>query len=136
MFFFSPLYLLLMLPFGLLAWWASSRVKGTFAKYSKVPIRSGFSGAETAAAMLRGAGIDDVSIQGVPGMLSDHYDPTRKRVCLSEEILNGRSAAAVAVAAHEVGHAIQHAQNYAPMTLRASLVQAEPDWLSQPESAT
>ncbi len=124
MFFFNPLYLLLMLPFGLLAMWASSRVKGTFAKYSKVPIRSGFSGADTAAAMLRGAGISDVSIQGVPGMLSDHYDPSRKLVCLSEEILNGRSAAAVAVAAHEVGHAIQHAQNYAPMTLRASLVPA------------
>ena len=121
-FFLDPRYFIVVLPFALLAVWASSRVKGTFAKYSKVPIRSGFTGAQTAAAILRGAGIHDVTVEGVPGMLSDHYDPRRKVVCLSEEILNGNSAAAVAVAAHEVGHAIQDAQNYAPMTARAAIL--------------
>ncbi len=116
------LYFALIVPFALLAMWASSRVKGTFHKYSKVAIRSGYSGADAARAILQGAGIHDVQIQPVPGMLSDHYDPRRKVVCLSGEILNGRSVAAVAVAAHEVGHAIQHAQAYAPMAWRASLV--------------
>ena len=115
-------YLLVIGPFMLLALWASSRVKGTFAKYNEVPIRSGYTGFETAQAMLRGAGIDDVSIESVPGMLSDHYDPRAKVVRLSEAILHGNSAAAVAVAAHEVGHAIQHAQNYKPMAWRAAVV--------------
>jgi Zn-dependent membrane protease YugP len=115
-------YLLFMLPMLVLSLWASARVKGTFRKYNQVPLRSGVSGAEAAAMILRGAGIHDVSIAAVPGMLSDHYDPTRKVVALSNEILNGRTAAAVAVAAHEVGHAIQHAQAYAPMSVRASLV--------------
>jgi len=119
---FSLSYLLWTVPFAILAIWASRRVKGTFAKYNQVPIRSGFSGAETAQAMLRGAGILDVTIESAPGMLSDHYDPTRRVVCLSDEILHGRSVAAVAVAAHEVGHAIQHHQNYAPLAARASLV--------------
>jgi uncharacterized protein len=123
-FFFDPVYLLILAPFFLLALWASSRVKSTFRKYSKVPIRSGFSGAQTAQAMLQGAGIHDVSIESVPGMLSDHYDPRAKVVRLSDDILHGRSAAAVAVAAHEVGHAIQDAQGYAPMGIRSSLVPA------------
>jgi hypothetical protein len=72
--------------------------------------------------MLRGAGIHDVRIESVPGMLSDHYDPRAKAVRLSDEILHGRSAASVAVAAHEVGHAIQDAQGYAPMGIRAAIV--------------
>ena len=117
-------YILILLPFAALAMWASARVKGTFAKYSKVPLRSGYSGAEAAAAILRGAGIHDVQIEGVPGMLSDHYDPRAKVVRLSNDILHGRSAAAVAVAAHEVGHAIQDAQGYQPMQWRAALVPA------------
>ena len=117
-------YILILLPFAILAMWASARVKGTFAKYSKVPLRSGYSGAEAAAAILGGAGIHDVQIEGVRGMLSDHYDPRAKVVRLSEEILHGRSAAAVAVAAHEVGHAIQDAQGYQPMQWRAALVPA------------
>lgn len=115
-------YLIFMAPFLLLSVWASMRVKGTFQQYNKVPIRSGVSGAQAAAMILKGAGIHDVTIEGVPGMLSDHYDPSRKVVALSHEILNGRTAAAVAVAAHEVGHAIQHAEAYAPMSMRASLV--------------
>ena len=115
-------YLLLMLPLLALSIWASSRVKGTFNKYNKVPIRSGCSGAQAAQAILQAAGIHDVGIKVVPGMLSDHYDPIHKQVGLSEEVLNGTTPAAVAVAAHEVGHAIQHAQAYAPMKWRASVV--------------
>lgn len=117
-------YILILLPFAVLAMWASARVKGTFAKYSKVPLRSGYSGADAAAAILQGAGIHDVRIEGVPGMLSDHYDPRAKAVCLSKDILHGRSAAAVAVAAHEVGHALQDAHGYQPMRFRANLVPA------------
>jgi len=120
--FFDPFYLLLTLPFVALSIWASSRVKGTFKRYNQIPIRSGYTGYETAQAVLRGAGIHDVEIESVPGMLSDHYDPTRRVVCLSEEILHGRSASAVAVAAHEVGHAIQHAEGYHPMSWRHSMV--------------
>lgn len=121
-FFFDPRYLLVMAPFLVLSLWAASRVKGTFARYNQVPIRSGYTGADAARAILQAAGIHDVSIESVPGMLSDHYDPRRKVVCLSRDVLHGRTAATVAVAAHEVGHAIQHAQAYAPMTARAQLV--------------
>jgi len=123
-FFFDPYYLLIMAPFLVLSIWAASRVKGTFAKYNQVPIRSGYSGADAAQAILQGAGIHDVQIESVAGMLSDHYDPRRKVVCLSRDVLHGRTAATVAVAAHEVGHAIQHAQGYAPMQIRSQLVPA------------
>ncbi len=121
-FFFDPIYFLYVGPFFLLAMWASMRVKGTFARYSKEPLRSGVTGAEAAQHILRAAGIDDVKLQAVDGMLSDHYNPLTKTVCLSREVLNERSQAAVAVAAHEVGHAIQHAQGYAPLAWRSSLV--------------
>ncbi len=116
------LLLILALALAAISVWASFAVKSTFAKYNQVPIRSGLSGAEAAAAILRAGGIHDVSIQAVPGMLSDHYDPQRRIVALSEEVLNGRTPAAVAVAAHEVGHALQHAHGYAPMLWRTSLV--------------
>lgn len=122
MFVFDPLYFLYVGPFFLLAMWAQSQVKGTFRKYSQVRLRSNLSGREAAEAILRGAGIHDVKVEGVPGMLSDHYDPQAKAVRLSETVLQERNAAAVAVAAHECGHAIQHAQNYQPMFWRSSLV--------------
>jgi hypothetical protein len=115
-------YLLVCAPFVLLSIWAAARVKGTFHAHNQHPIRSGVSGAEAAQMILHGAGIHDVRIQEVHGMLSDHYDPMRKVVALSSEILRGRTPAAVAVAAHEVGHAIQHAQLYRPMQWRAGLV--------------
>jgi hypothetical protein len=114
--------LVLTMPFLLLSAWAALRVKGTFARYNQGRVRSGLSGAQAAQAILHSAGIHDVSIEAVPGMLSDHYDPRSKVVRLSTEVLNGRTPAAVAVAAHEVGHALQHAQGYAPMQVRASLV--------------
>ncbi|MHC5063351.1 MAG: zinc metallopeptidase [Planctomycetota bacterium] len=119
---FDPRYFLYVGPFFLLALWASMRVKGTFARYSQLQLRSGVSGAEAARMILQAAGIHDVKLEAVPGMLSDHYDPTSKTVRLSENVLNERSQAAVAVAAHEVGHAIQHAQAYAPMEWRSNLV--------------
>jgi Zn-dependent membrane protease YugP len=115
-------YLLIIGPFVLLALWAGARVKGTFAKYNQTPIRSGVSGGDAARVILRSAGISDVRLEAVPGMLSDHYDPLTRTVRLSAEVLEGRTPAAVAVAAHEVGHAIQHAQAYAPMKWRAALV--------------
>ena len=92
------IYLLLVVPFVLLAVWAGSHVKGSFHRWNQVPMRSGYSGAEAAQAILHGAGIYDVGIEAVPGMLSDHYDPRSRTVRLSEEVLHGRSVAAVAVA--------------------------------------
>lgn len=121
-FVFDPSYFLYVGPFLLLALWAQWKVKGTFAKYADQPLRSNVSGAEAAQLILRGAGITDVSVEAVPGMLSDHYDPRSKTVRLSESVLRERSTAAVAVAAHECGHAIQHAQAYAPMAWRHALV--------------
>ena len=117
-------YLIFCVPFVLLSMWAASRVKGTFARYDQTPIRSGYSGAQAAQAILHAVGIRDVGIEAVPGMLADHYDPRKKVVRLSEGVLNGRTPAAVAVAAHEVGHAIQHAQGYAPLQLRTAMVPA------------
>ena len=117
-------YLLFSLPFLALSIWAASRVKSTFARYNQTPIRSGYSGAQAAQAILHAAGIHDVSIEAVPGMLSDHYDPSKRVVRLSTEVLNGRTPAAVAVAAHEVGHALQHAQDYKPMEIRSAIVPA------------
>jgi Zn-dependent membrane protease YugP len=112
------------LSLGLMAlsFWAQWRVKGTFAANNQVPLRSGVTGADAAALIMRAAGVRDVTIEAVPGMLSDHYDPTRKVVALSEEVLHGRTAAAVAVAAHEVGHVLQDVQGYQPMALRAQIV--------------
>lgn len=117
-------YLLFILPFLILAIWATSRVKSTFARYDQQPIRSGYSGFDAAQAILRAANIRDVNIEPVAGMLSDHYDPRSKTVRLSESVLERRTPAAVAVAAHEVGHALQHAHGYAPMSWRAAIVPA------------
>lgn len=119
--FFDPWYFLIVMPFALLAMWATAKVKGTFAKYAEVPIRSGYTGAQAAQAILRAAGLHDVELEEAPGMLSDHYDPIHRRVRMSREVLHGRSAAAVAVAAHECGHALQHAAAYAPMKVRHAL---------------
>src|SRR5688572_21802456 len=102
--------------------WATFAVKSTFAKYNKVPIRSGLSGAEAAAAILRAAGVDGVGIKSVPGMLARQYDPQHRVVVLTEERLHSRTAGGVAVAGHEVGHGLQYAQGYAPMEMRPAMV--------------
>lgn len=101
---------------------ASAKVKMTFAKYSKVRSMSGQTGAEAAQAILMQAGIHDVRIERISGNLTDHYDPTSKTLRLSDTVYNQTSVAAIGVAAHECGHAIQHATNYAPLKFRSSFV--------------
>lgn len=109
------------LLFGL---WAQMRVKSTFAKYSDVPTRNGMTGAQAAAAVVRASGLDDVTIQPIEGRLSDHYDPRTRTLNLSADVGQAASVAALGVAAHEAGHAIQDARSYAPMRIRQTLVPA------------
>ena len=100
----------------------SAVLKSKFAKYHKIPLSKGLSGHEIAEKMLRENGIYDVKVTSVQGFLSDHYNPANKTVNLSPEVYNGRTVSAAAVAAHECGHAVQHAQAYAPLKLRSRLV--------------
>jgi Zn-dependent membrane protease YugP len=109
------------LLFGL---WAQMRVKRTFAKYSKVAPRNGMSGADAAAAVLRSSGLPNLQIRPVAGQLSDHYDPRSRTLNLSADVGGASSLAALGVAAHEAGHAIQDAKRYAPMRIRQALVPA------------
>lgn len=120
-FYFDPTYFLLIIGM-LLAMGASAKLKTTFARYSNIRSYSGNVGAQTAQRILQSAGIYDVQVVPISGHLTDHYDPAKKQVCLSEPIYNRNSLAAVGVAAHECGHAIQHAQNYAPLNLRSAIV--------------
>jgi Zn-dependent membrane protease YugP len=106
----------------LVSWLVSSRLQSKFDHYSKVHLRNGMSGAEIAEKMLVDHGIRDVRVISTPGRLTDHYNPTDKTVNLSEAVYNQRNAAAAAVAAHEVGHAVQHAQAYQWLTMRSKLV--------------
>lgn len=99
-------------------------LKSKFTKYSKVPLLKNISGKEIAEKMLRENGIYDVQVISTPGFLTDHYDPTKKTINLSPDVYEGRSVAAAAVAAHETGHAVQHAVAYAPLQLRSRLVPA------------
>jgi Zn-dependent membrane protease YugP len=119
---FDPLYLLLSLPAIVFSVWAQWRVKSTFARYSKVGLRSGMSGAEAARAIVAASGLAGVSVERHGGFLSDHYDPRAKTLRLSPDVYDGRSVAAVAVAAHEAGHSLQDATGYAPLVLRSQLV--------------
>jgi uncharacterized protein len=104
--------------------YAQFKVKAAVRKYSQVPLSSGLSGAQVAHEILERAGIHDVSVEGIDSYLGDHYDPTKKRLCLSPAIFQGRSVAAAGIAAHECGHAIQHARAYAPLQLRMMVVPA------------
>lgn len=115
-------YYLILGVFTLIGFLVSNRLKSKFQQYSQIGTRSGLSGAEVAVKMLRHYGITDVKVQAGQGMLTDHYNPTNKTVTLSEDVYHGRSIAAAAVAAHECGHAVQHAQAYSMLTLRSSLV--------------
>jgi uncharacterized protein len=109
------------LLFGL---WAQMKVKRTFAKYSQVAPRNGMTGAEAAAAVLRSSGLSQLSIRPVVGRLTDHYDPRNRTLNLSADVGGASSLAALGVAAHEAGHAIQDAKRYAPMRIRQALVPA------------
>jgi Zn-dependent membrane protease YugP len=104
--------------------WAQMKVKRTFAKYSQVRPRNGMTGAEAAAAVLRSSGLPQLSIRPVEGRLTDHYDPRNKTLNLSADVGAASSLAALGVAAHEAGHAVQDARSYTPMRIRQSLVPA------------
>jgi len=121
MFFFDPTFILL-IPAFILAIYAQSKVKNTFEKYSKVRSARGNSGAEVARAILDLRGLGDIPVERVKGRLSDHYDPRKRVLRLSESVHDSESVAALGVAAHEAGHALQHADSYSPLILRSSLV--------------
>lgn len=108
--------------FMIISWAVSSKLKRKFEEYSKIPIGSGLSGKEIAELMLRDNGIHDVKVVSVEGKLTDHYNPTDKSVNLSPDVYHGRSAAAAAVAAHECGHAVQHATAYSFLEFRSAMV--------------
>lgn len=112
-------YLLYVIPPMLLGMWAQHRVTSTFRRYGEVPSATGRTGAEIARAILDRNGLTDVPIERVPGEMTDHYDPRTHSVHLSEPVYGSRSVSAVSVAAHEVGHAIQHARSYLPMGIRS-----------------
>jgi len=122
MFLFDPLYLVVIGAGLLLSLWASAMTKGAFNKYSQYRTRSGLTGADIARSILRDNGIADVTVEPIQGRLTDHYDPRTKTLRLSENVFGSNSMAAVGVAAHEVGHAIQHARGYAPLKFRSAWV--------------
>lgn len=115
--FFHPMDFLIIIAFGL-SLWAQFRVKGTFSRFSQVPISSGMTGYEAARRMLDNNGLYDVPVEPVQGALTDHYDPIHRVVRLSEPVYYENSISAVSVACHEVGHAIQHQQSYPMLVLR------------------
>jgi len=119
---FDPLYLIIMLPAFAFALWAGWRTRSAFKKYSRVRTLSGLTGAQAAERLLASAGIRDVEIVPHRGMLSDHYNPVTKKLALSEQVYGVPSVAAVGVACHEAGHALQHAAGYKPLALRSALV--------------
>jgi Zn-dependent membrane protease YugP len=114
-------YWIIFIVFMLLSWIVSARLKSKFRKYSKIPIASGMTGRDVAEKMLRDNGITDVTVHSVQGELSDHYNPLKKTINLSRDVYAGASVAAAAVAAHETGHAIQHAQSYAWLNMRSKI---------------
>ena len=115
-------YYIMLGAIALVSWLVSNKLKSKFAFYSKVTLRNGMSGAEIAEKMLQDHGITDVKVISTPGQLTDHYNPANKTVNLSEAVYNQRNAAAAAVAAHEVGHAVQHAHAYQWLTMRSKMV--------------
>ena len=119
---FDPMYFLFLAPAFALSIWASMRTKSAFNKYSKVRAASGLTGAQAAARMLQYASINDVEIVRTSGRLSDHYNPVTKKLALSEPVYDQPSIAAIGVACHEAGHAIQHANAYKALWLRSALV--------------
>jgi uncharacterized protein len=121
-FFFDPIYLLFIAPALLLSLWATWLTRSTFNKYSKVRSARGLTGAQAAQVMLRGAHITDVEVVPTSGTLTDHYNPSTRQLALSEPVYASNSLAAVGVACHEAGHAVQHAESYAPLGLRNLLV--------------
>jgi Zn-dependent membrane protease YugP len=120
--FFSPLYFIFALPALVLGLWAQWRVRSAFGKYSRVAAMSGMTGAQAARRILDTNGLQHIAVERVGGRLSDHYDPRSKTLRLSEEVYGTPSLAALGVAAHEAGHALQDKTNYAPLALRSAMV--------------
>ena len=114
--------ILIVIPAMLFALWAQFRVNSTFSKYSQTTIRSGLTAAEAARRLLDANGLHGVTVNRIPGRLTDHYDPRTRTLNLSEAVYDSASAAAVGVACHEAGHAIQHADSYAPLALRMQII--------------
>lgn len=119
---FDIYYIVLVLPAVILSMWAQSKVNSNFKKYSKVYTRRNLTGFDAARQILDSNGLFDVKIESVRGNLTDHYDPKANVIRLSDSVRNSTSVAAVGVAAHEAGHAVQHAEGYTPIKLRNSLV--------------
>ncbi len=119
---FDPLYIILMAPVLIMMLWAQHRVKSTFQKYSQVPNQRRITGAETARYILDSHGLSDVPVEPVSGQLTDHYDPRSRTLRLSEPVYRASSVAAMGIAAHEAGHALQHAEGYAPLQARGAFV--------------
>lgn len=124
MWFFNPYYLIFMAPAFIIMLLVQWYVSSTYKKWGRVPARSQTSGAEAAQRLIRTGGLYDVSIEGVSGKLTDHYDPSRKVLRLSRNVYESRSVAALAITAHELGHAMQDQDGYFPLRLRAALVPA------------
>ena len=123
MFFFDPLYFIISLPALALGLWAQMKVKSTFNKYSRVSAGRGAAGAQVARRILDSNGLGNVNVEETRGFLSDHYDPSSRTLRLSPQVYQAaNSVAAIGVAAHEAGHAIQHSTNYAPLALRSVIV--------------
>ena len=116
------MYWIIFIGFALLSWLVSSRLKNKFEAYSKIALPNGMTGKDVAEKMLRDNGIYDVKVISTPGHLTDHYNPANQTVNLSESVFYSNSIAAAAVAAHECGHAVQHATAYAPLKMRSALV--------------
>jgi uncharacterized protein len=124
MFYFNPMYLVFVMPALLLAMYAQARVKGAYAKWGKVANVRRLTGLDAAKILLPPEGLSDISIEGIPGQLTDNYDPRSKTLRLSEGVARQPSVAALAVVAHEIGHALQDRTNYAPLKLRGAIVPA------------
>ena len=122
MFFYNDPTFLLLIPAMLLAFYAQWKVKSTYEKYSKVACSRGYTGAQVARYILDDYRMQNISVEPTPGELTDHYDPTKHKLCLSQSVYDSNSVAAIGVAAHETGHAIQDSKSYAPLKLRNGLV--------------
>jgi Zn-dependent membrane protease YugP len=120
----DPMYFLFLLPAFLLSMWAQLKVKGAYSKYTRVPNQRGLTGLDAAKIILPNEGLLGVEIEGIPGELTDHYDPRTKKLRLSAGVAKQPSVASLAVTVHEIGHALQDNQNYGPLKLRSAIVPA------------
>jgi Zn-dependent membrane protease YugP len=124
MFYFDPLYFVFLLPALLLAMYAQFKVKSAYSKYTQIPNQRRVTGLDAARVILPGEGLTEVSVEGTPGKLTDHYDPRTNTLRLSESVARQPSVASLAVTVHEIGHALQDHNNYGPLKMRGMLVPA------------